>query len=80
MVNRFAVKSKAPRLRRFHVIRDGQEVFVLEIGLTLPEQAELAERAVSPLARRRFGARLRAARRAENRVLWAQLAATEAAR
>lgn len=32
------------------------------------------------MARRRFGARLRAARRAENRILWAGLAALEATR
>jgi chorismate-pyruvate lyase len=78
MIANFTVQSK-PAVR-YHLVRDGQEVYVLGTAATPAERLELHERQLFPLARRRFGARLRAARRAENRVLWAGLAALEVAR
>jgi hypothetical protein len=51
------------------VIRDGHECYVLLTHLTDAEREEFAERQRSPEARKRFGYKLRAARRAEDKPL-----------
>jgi hypothetical protein len=56
------------------VIRDGQEIWIHRLEmLTAEEREEIAERQRSPEARRGFAARLRRARRIEDRPLNAQL-------
>jgi hypothetical protein len=62
-------RTRQTRLKRFHIIRDGQELFILACGLTPEECEELAVRRRSPKARRQFTTRLRAARRAEDKPL-----------
>jgi hypothetical protein len=56
-------------LRRAVVIRQGEELWVLPEALTVDEREEVAERQRSPEARRRFGVRLREARRIEDKPL-----------
>ena len=55
--------------RRYHVIRDGEECFVLDEGLTAQERDEIAERRSSPQARRRFAAKIRWISRREKEML-----------
>jgi hypothetical protein len=65
MENRLAATSRA----REHVIRNGEEMFVLAECLTPEERAEVAERRASKAARRRFAAQLAAITRREKRLL-----------
>lgn len=70
MINDFVPQSNtAPNLRRVLLVRGGEEVYVLGTAITPAERLELHERQLFPLARRRFGARLRAARRAEDQPM-----------
>jgi hypothetical protein len=65
MENKLAATSRT----REHVIRDGEEMFVLAECLTPEERAEVAERRASRAARRRFAAQLASITRREKRLL-----------
>jgi hypothetical protein len=54
------------RHAREHIIRDGQEMYVLRLYLSAAELADVEERRRSREARKRFGIQLRRVRAAED--------------
>ena len=61
--------SRPEPVRRYCVIREGEESYVPRHLLTAAELADVEERSNSPEARRRFGTLLRKVRQAEAEAL-----------